>query len=547
MLMIVNFISPDGRYDDIYLSNFATIYVKDELLRVDGVSDINYMGQRDYSIRVWLDPQKLASRNMTATDVADAIRSQNIDAPAGADRPAAAAGGQAFQLPLDTLGRLADPEQFGDIIVKVGAARAGRPPDGGRCRPAPAAPPRPSAGAGAAEPRSPAGQPATPTPAARRRRRAIGRRQHPPTTGRSQPPAARAALQRRPAPPTAAAARPPAAARPAAAARRPAGRPASRHASAAGGTGRRPGRARRLATSGGPAAEPSPRIVRLRDVARVELGGQNYNQSCTFDGKPSVGLGLYQLPGTNALDVADRVRAEDGGAEGRLPRRGRLRHRLRHHAVHPRVDRRRGPDAARGRRPGRRSSCCVFLQNWRATILPHDRRAGRHPRHVRRHGGAGLQPEQHLAVRAGAGHRHRRGRRHRRGGEHRALAWSTALPPREADRTRRWSEVTGPIVAIALVLCAVFVPCAFISGITGQFFRQFARDHRRLDGLLGDQLADAQPGPGGHPAEAAAAARRDPLGRFSRRLRSVCRLRAVQPGFGGAPRPTPGRSAGCCG
>ena len=83
ILMIVNFFSPDGRYDDIYLSNFATIYVRDELLRVDGVSDINYLGQRDYSIRVWLDPQKLASRNMTAIDVANAIRSQNLDAAAG--------------------------------------------------------------------------------------------------------------------------------------------------------------------------------------------------------------------------------------------------------------------------------------------------------------------------------------------------------------------------------------------------------------------------------------------------------------------------------
>src|SRR5947209_663874 len=83
MLMIVNFFSPDGRYDDVYLSNFATINIKDELLRVDGVSDISYQGERDYSIRVWLDPQKLAARNMTAIDVADAIRGQNIDAPAG--------------------------------------------------------------------------------------------------------------------------------------------------------------------------------------------------------------------------------------------------------------------------------------------------------------------------------------------------------------------------------------------------------------------------------------------------------------------------------
>src|ERR1700756_1907642 len=79
MLMIVNFFSPDGRYDDIYLSNFATIYAKDELLRVWGVSDVNYQGQRDYSTRVWLDPQKLAARNMTPMDVAAAIRNENLD------------------------------------------------------------------------------------------------------------------------------------------------------------------------------------------------------------------------------------------------------------------------------------------------------------------------------------------------------------------------------------------------------------------------------------------------------------------------------------
>ena len=124
ILMIVNFFSPDGRYDDIYLSNFATIYVRDELLRVYGVSDINYLGQRDYSIRAWLDPQKLASRNMTAMDVASAIRDQNLDAPAGQIGQPPAARGQSSQLPIDTLGRLTEPEQFGDIIVKVDPATA---------------------------------------------------------------------------------------------------------------------------------------------------------------------------------------------------------------------------------------------------------------------------------------------------------------------------------------------------------------------------------------------------------------------------------------
>src|SRR6516165_4622662 len=83
ILNIINFYSPDGRYDDVYLSNFAQIHVYDELLRIDGVSQINFLGVGNYSMRAWLDPQKLASLNMTANDVANAIRSQNLDAPAG--------------------------------------------------------------------------------------------------------------------------------------------------------------------------------------------------------------------------------------------------------------------------------------------------------------------------------------------------------------------------------------------------------------------------------------------------------------------------------
>src|SRR6201997_3094828 len=83
LLMIVSFLSPDGRYDDLYLSNFATIYIKDELLRVAGVSDVTYLGERDYSIRAWLDPQKMAACGMTAVEVADAIRSQNLAAALG--------------------------------------------------------------------------------------------------------------------------------------------------------------------------------------------------------------------------------------------------------------------------------------------------------------------------------------------------------------------------------------------------------------------------------------------------------------------------------
>src|ERR1700728_4895813 len=84
ILMVVNFYSPNGLRDDVYLSNYATINVKDELLRIDGVTDMLYLGQRDYSIRAWLDPQKMAAHGITATDVANAISTQNVEAPIGA-------------------------------------------------------------------------------------------------------------------------------------------------------------------------------------------------------------------------------------------------------------------------------------------------------------------------------------------------------------------------------------------------------------------------------------------------------------------------------
>ena len=119
ILLVVNFYSKDGRYDDLYLSNYATINVYDELLRVDGVSDVHLFGQRDYSIRVWLDPQKMAAYGINAGDVASAIGRENIDLPAGRIGQPPAMREQAFDVPIDGLGRLSEPEQFADIIVKV--------------------------------------------------------------------------------------------------------------------------------------------------------------------------------------------------------------------------------------------------------------------------------------------------------------------------------------------------------------------------------------------------------------------------------------------
>ena len=81
--MIVNLFSPDGRRDNLYLSNYATIQLRDELSRLPGVGDITYLGQRDYSMRVWLDPEKMAARNLTAADVVRAIEQQNVQVAAG--------------------------------------------------------------------------------------------------------------------------------------------------------------------------------------------------------------------------------------------------------------------------------------------------------------------------------------------------------------------------------------------------------------------------------------------------------------------------------
>ena len=108
-LMIVNLISPDKQYDNIFLSNYATIYVKDELGRLPGVAGITYFGQRDYSLRAWLDPDKLAALGITANDVVNAIAQQNIQVAAGQIGQQPAPPGQQFQLTINTLGRLTDP------------------------------------------------------------------------------------------------------------------------------------------------------------------------------------------------------------------------------------------------------------------------------------------------------------------------------------------------------------------------------------------------------------------------------------------------------
>ncbi|HCL3275998.1 TPA: efflux RND transporter permease subunit, partial [Pseudomonas aeruginosa] len=120
VLMVVHLLSPGGRYDPLYVSNYATLHVKDELARTPGVGDVLVWGAGEYSMRVWLEPAKVAARGLIASDVVAAIREQNIQVAAGSvgQQPDASA---AFQVTVNTLGRLSSEEQFGEIVVKTGA------------------------------------------------------------------------------------------------------------------------------------------------------------------------------------------------------------------------------------------------------------------------------------------------------------------------------------------------------------------------------------------------------------------------------------------
>ncbi|HEX9449008.1 MAG TPA: efflux RND transporter permease subunit, partial [Dongiaceae bacterium] len=121
LTMVVHLTSPDNRYDMLYLSNYALLNVKDELARLDGVGDVQLFGLGDYSLRVWLDPNKIASRNMTATDVVRAIREQNQQVAAGALGAPPSPSATSFQLSINTQGRLVTEEEFANVVIRVGA------------------------------------------------------------------------------------------------------------------------------------------------------------------------------------------------------------------------------------------------------------------------------------------------------------------------------------------------------------------------------------------------------------------------------------------
>ncbi|MEP2861917.1 efflux RND transporter permease subunit, partial [Parvibaculum sp.] len=120
LTMVVHLTSPNGRYDMTYLRNYAVLNVKDRLARLPGIGQVNLFGSGDYSMRIWLDPQKIAERNLSASDVVNEIRAQNVQAAAGIIGASPTLSGIDLQLPVNAQGRLQSEEEFGDIIVKTG-------------------------------------------------------------------------------------------------------------------------------------------------------------------------------------------------------------------------------------------------------------------------------------------------------------------------------------------------------------------------------------------------------------------------------------------
>ena len=139
LTMVVHLFSPDQRYDGLYLRNYALLHVRDALARLPGAGDVQLFGAGDYAMRLWLDPQKLAARNLTAGDVIDAVREQNIQVAAGSIGGQPISDSVQFQLAINAQGRLRSEQDFRDIVIKIGAdgevVRLGEVatrPDGGR-------------------------------------------------------------------------------------------------------------------------------------------------------------------------------------------------------------------------------------------------------------------------------------------------------------------------------------------------------------------------------------------------------------------------------
>src|SRR5712671_4259719 len=119
ILLAVHLMSPDNSRDDLYMSNYATLHVKDALARLPGVGDVQLLGAREYAMRIWLDPDKVAAHNLSASEVLAALRAQNVQVSAGILNQPPVPSHEAYQLNVQTLGRLSTPQQFGEIVLKT--------------------------------------------------------------------------------------------------------------------------------------------------------------------------------------------------------------------------------------------------------------------------------------------------------------------------------------------------------------------------------------------------------------------------------------------
>ncbi|ARB44579.1 efflux RND transporter permease subunit [Alloalcanivorax xenomutans] len=334
-LMVVHLTSPDGRYDTLYLRNYVRLHVKDVLARIQGVGDAQIFGGGDYAMRAWLDPDKIASRGMTASDVVGAIREQNVQVSAG-QLGAEPMPNSDFLTLINAQGRLRTVQEFGDIVLKSGE---------------------------------------------------------------------------------------------------------------------------------------QGEIVRLSDVARLELGAGDYTLRSQLDGKDAVAVGIFQAPGANALEIRDSVIAAMDELSTRFPEG------VKYEAVY---------DTTIFVRDSIHSVVktlleavllvvlvvTLFLQTWRASIIPLLAvpvsvigtfsvllLLGYSINSLTLFGlvlAIGIVVDDAIVV-----------------VENVERNIEEGLSPVAAAH-QAMKEVSGPIVAIGLVLCAVFIPMAFLSGVTGQFYRQFA-------------------------------------------------------------------------
>src|SRR3954470_20238879 len=337
ILLVVSLISPDNSRDTLYLSNYASINVVDELKRIPGVADVTVFGARDYSMRVWINPEKMARLGVTPADVAAALRAQNAQYAAGKIGTEPAPPGQNIVYTVTATGRLVEPEEFGEIVVRAG---------------------------------------------------------------------------------------------------------------------------------------PTGNVLRLKDIARIELGALNYDTSNQLNGQQTIGMGTYLQPGANALEVADliRVRMQElkptfpEGVDYAIP-----------------FDTTRFVDASIREVNHTMVEAALlvlavvflFLQTWRATLIP---MIAVPVSLVGAFAGLwavgfsintltlfalvlaiGIVVDDAIVVLENV----------------ERLIRETDMQPFDAA-IEAMREVSGAVVAIVLVLCAVFVPVAFLGGIAGQLYRQFA-------------------------------------------------------------------------